>query len=351
MTRDLLRRAQNEGNPIIRERSAILVWQGRSAPKLIGDFNDWELGDARTLDEVASGVWAYTFKLPRDAYMEYALVRGEKRVRDPLNPRTTPNGIGDVNHFFYMPDAAPTPLARRVRGVPSGTLTRHTLEAPYFIVGGRRVVYLYQPPVTQPCPLVVVFDGPDYLRRARLVNQVDNLIAQKRIRPIALAMLANSKQARMIEYSCSDVTLGFILYCVLPLARRQLNLVDVEAQPGVYGALGASLGGLISLYVALRAPRVFGHVLSQSGAFSVMEHDFVVHDLVRHAPVAPINVWMDAGAFEWLLPANRRMRDELLARGYAVTYREYSGGHNYPAWRDDVWRGLEHLYGKDTYSQ
>jgi len=27
-----------------------------------------------------------------------------------------------------------------------------------------------------------------------------------------------------------------------------------------------------------------------------------------------------------------------------VRYREYSGGHNYPAWREDVWRGLEWLF-------
>jgi enterochelin esterase family protein len=31
----------------------------------------------------------------------------------------------------------------------------------------------------------------------------------------------------------------------------------------------------------------------------------------------------------------------LQERMYNVAYREYSGGHNYTAWRDDVWRGLE----------
>jgi enterochelin esterase-like enzyme len=39
------------------------------------------------------------------------------------------------------------------------------------------------------------------------------------------------------------------------------------------------------------------------------------------------------------------MRDLLLGRGYDVTYREFNAGHNYPAWRDDVWRGLEALFG------
>ncbi len=46
-----------------------------------------------------------------------------------------------------------------------------------------------------------------------------------------------------------------------------------------------------------------------------------------------------------LAPVNREMHDLLEERGYDVGYREYSSGHNYPAWRDDVWRGLEHAYG------
>ena len=48
---------------------------------------------------------------------------------------------------------------------------------------------------------------------------------------------------------------------------------------------------------------------------------------------------MDVGRYEWLLESNRRLHALLVERGYDVTYREYNGGHNYPAWRDDVWRG------------
>jgi enterochelin esterase family protein len=31
-------------------------------------------------------------------------------------------------------------------------------------------------------------------------------------------------------------------------------------------------------------------------------------------------------------------------RQYDVVYREFSAGHNYTAWRDDVWRGLEAMF-------
>ena len=164
-----------------------------------------------------------------------------------------------------------------------------------------------------------------------------------------MAMIANGGKARIIEYACSETTVGFVMEKVLPLARRHLNLLDpgdAPGAPGAYGVLGASMGGLMSLYTALRVPQVFGHVISQSGAFASDEHEWVTTELVRHAPTRPIKIWMDAGKFEWLSGANQNMQALLRDKGYDVTYRQFSGGHNYPAWRDDVWRGLETVLGK-----
>ncbi len=59
-------------------------------------------------------------------------------------------------------------------------------------------------------PLLAVYDGLDYFRRGKLTEIVDNLIAAKRIRPVAIAFLQNGgQQARMVEYGCSQTTLGF----------------------------------------------------------------------------------------------------------------------------------------------
>jgi enterochelin esterase family protein len=344
----LEKRARTEGTPVIDGDSATFVWRGRRPVSVAGDFQDWS-GAPVALTQVAPGLWAHTLELPRDTYVEYALLDAKgRRVRDTFNPRLVPNGLGGSNHFFFMPEAKPTPLALRQRGVPRGTVSRHLLETKELCVGRQRAVYLYAPPTSEPCPLVVVFDGPDYLRRARLTTLVDNLIAQGRIRPIALALVANGGAARTVEYACSEATLAFLLHEVLPLARRELRLVDETRHPGAHAVLGASLGGLISLYVGLRAPEVFGHVLSQSGAFSVWNRDFVVFDLARAASSHPLQVWMDCGHFEALAEGNRRLLPVLQASGHRAEYREYHGGHNYPAWRDDVWRGLEWLFGSQA---
>jgi enterochelin esterase family protein len=341
---NLVARAQ-EGTPIIVDgEKAAFIWQGQRAPKLIGDFTDWEHGSPITLRQDAPGVWSHSLDLPGDAYIEYAFWQDGERVADPLNPRTSPDGFGHDNHYFYMPNAAPTTLIQRRRGVAHGTLARHVIEEEFMLANNKRTIYLYQPPTPEPVPLVVALDGQDYRRRARLADIVDNLVATGRIKPVALALVYHGRTARGVEYACSEATLGFLIHRVLPLAQTELNLLNVRTRPGAFGVLGASMGGLMALFAGLRAPGIFGNVLSQSGAFSD-DYESVVFDLVRHGPVRPLRLWLDAGRYEWLLEGNRSIYKLLAERGYDVAFREFNGGHNYPAWRNDLPHGLEHLFG------
>lgn len=104
------------------------------------------------------------------------------------------------------------------------------------------------------------------------------------------------------------------------------------------------MGGLMATYTGLRLPHLFGRVFSQSGAFYFDEYETVVGELVRHGPLRPLRFFMDVGQFEWLLEPNRRMHTLLSERGYPVAYHEFAGGHNYPSWRNNLWRGLQWLF-------
>jgi enterochelin esterase family protein len=102
----------------------------------------------------------------------------------------------------------------------------------------------------------------------------------------------------------------------------------------------------MALYSGLRLPTIFGKVISQSGAFGFdMEgSESVIYDLVRGYEQRPTKIWMDVGRYEWLLTANRKMHGLLDAQGYAPIYREYSGGHNYTSWRNEVVLALEAMF-------
>lgn len=346
-TPDLLKEIQQHGSPLLADGRATFVWQGAEAPYLAGDFNDWD-ANARLLEPVGANLWAYTLNLAPDAYMEYAFIRDpqtEERIPDPFNPRLTFNGVNAYNNYFYMPQGAPTPLIQRVRGVPRGKVTQHLIPNTWLTASHRARVHLYHPPVEGPCPLLVVLDGKDYLKRAHLPEIVDNLTAQGRIRPLALALVENGGPARMVEYMCSEATLGLLMTEVLPLAQKELNLLPPES--GTWGILGASMGGLMALYAGLRAPGIFRQVFSQSGAFKFGQYPAFVFDLICANPTHPLRICMDVGIYEWLLPANQEMLALLRERNYAVTYHQYSAGHNYPAWSNDLPRGLELLFPRE----
>ncbi|MGE5248818.1 MAG: alpha/beta hydrolase [Bacteroidota bacterium] len=224
-------------------------------------------------------------------------------------------------------------------------MQRLLVDTAYLVEEGQREVHLYRPPARGRVPLLVVYDGTDYLQRGRLVNIVDNLIAERRIRPIAMAMLQNGGRRRPVEYACSDATVNWLDSVILPLAEEELSLLDLRRSPGAHGVLGASFGGLMSLYTGLRMPEIFGRVLCQSGVFALGGRDAAAVDLLRYGHAKDeLDIWMDAGALDFLLDDSRRLQPLLRERGYRVSYRESGGGHNYTSWRDHIWRGLEALF-------
>jgi len=348
-----LQRARQSGNPVIDGSEVTFFWEGRTAPTLISDANNWNekanpfkrLSPRLRLASTKS-VWSCTLTVPRDAYVEYAFFDrvSQEKFLDPLNRRTVSNGLGGRNNFFYMPQTMPSPFTVRRADIPVGALTSHRVETRWLRDDYEREIFLYRPPVNEPVPLLAVYDGQDYLQRGKLATMVDNLIADGRIRPIAMAFLPNAGRWRSVEYACSDATILWLDQVILPLAQEKLNLIDIHEQPGTFGVLGASLGGTMSLYTGLRMPDVFGKVITQSGAFMIESRDFAIVDLVRLGQAQRIEIWMDVGRLDTLLEDNRKMHALLQEKKYQVAYREFSGGHNYSAWRDDLWHGLQAMF-------
>lgn len=332
-------------NPAIEGNRATLVWKGKSAPHVIDDIHEWE-ANPQQMQRIAPGLWAYSLDLYRDAYFEYAFYdpRTKKRIKDPLNRQTIANGLGQYNHFFYMPEAGPTIYTAKRTNIPSGKITRHRVEAGLMHEGGKRELHLYQPPVHEPVPLLLIYDGTDYLKRAMLNIIVDNLINEKRIRPIAMAFLQNGDDHRSVEYACSDATLITLDQTILPFASQKLNLLSPKQTRGAFGVLGASFGGLMSMYTGLRMPDIFGKVISQSGVFELNSRDFVAVDLIRAKQSRETAIWMDIGRFDSLLEDNRRLQPLLRENGYNVTYREANAGHNFTFWRNELPMALEAMF-------
>ena len=126
------------------------------------------------------------------------------------------------------------------------------------------------------------------------------------------------------------------------MARTLVPLVDsryrTRAARDARALSGASLGGTISVWTALRHPETFARVAGFSTAFQVDEYRVLAslsHLDNEARRKNPLRFYLDAGRYEPLiLEAARRANITLRARGYPVTYREAPVGHNYTAWRD-----------------
>ncbi|MGI0071871.1 MAG: alpha/beta hydrolase-fold protein [Thermoplasmata archaeon] len=105
---------------------------------------------------------------------------------------------------------------------------------------------------------------------------------------------------------------------------------------------------------------LLGKVLAQSGAFFWTDPGTATGSPTRmeefaSAPRRAIDFYLDAGSFErTVLPgiplalrtSVRYLRDVLIARGYAVRYAEFEGGHDYVCWRGSFADGLLQLLGR-----
>src|SRR5438105_1964126 len=104
-------------------------------------------------------------------------------------------------------------------------------------------------------------------------------------------------------------------------------------------------------------PELFGKVLSQSGAFwrgNEASNDAPYEWITQHLaliPKANVRFVLDVGSMETmgamggaapsLVDANRRLRDVLKAKGYAVDYFEVPGGqHSTETWRTRLPAGI-----------
>jgi enterochelin esterase family protein len=169
----------------------------------------------------------------------------------------------------------------------------------------------------------------------KLPEMLDYLIGKGHIPPIAALMVDNADRSELI---CKPEFGNYIANEVIPWFRSSF---PITANPAQTIIMGSSYGGLAAAYIAFTYPGIFGKVFSQTGWFRWRpENDPKHHWLARQlaaVPKVPVRFWLQVGNLEVAqmsdrgptqLASNLHFRDTLQARGYFVSYQEYSGGHD-----------------------
>ena len=300
-------------------------------------------------------LWALAMELPARSRFEYKfeIVRGGDRqlVLDELNPAQAqdPFGANSVcRGFGYKRPrwSLHNPEAR------SGTLDTMQINATAF--EDQRDINIYLPARykrNRSYPLLVVHDGPDYLRYADLKTVLDNLIHRQEI-PAMIVALTESRN-RLVEYTGDLRHANFIAKNLVPALTEKFSL---QADRNAKGLMGASLGGVASLHTASLFPDLFGQLLLQSGSFAFSDlgqHQkgpvfdpvvrFVNSYRANPFPLAE-KIYMSCGIYESLIYENRSLVPLLQNQGMQIKFEEARDAHNWENWRDRLRQGLTWLF-------
>lgn len=336
-------------NPFIDRNKATFLYIGEKQPYFASDFNGWEKVDRIPFKRISADQWKLDIDLASDAYIEYCLYIGNRRISDPLNPDQTPNGLGKFNNFFIMPDRKPLLIPTKTTQPDlQGKIERLSVRTYGTIYGKSRNVSIYSPKFySADSPILIVLDGQDYLNRARINEIVDHLIISEQIPPMIMALIDSNPVSRSPEYTCSESNLIFINQIVIPMVESKFGLNPIKNRPGSYGILGASYGGLFSVYAGLRCPQVYGKVISQSGAFVINQHPFVVWDLLDLHKTISFDLYMSVGQFEPLLAQNSSFFEIIRKKSSKkLDFSVFPAGHNYPAWGHELPKCLKFIFSE-----
>jgi enterochelin esterase family protein len=349
-------------------RDVLVTFVMRATAPYVGMLGGPDFREKPLVRLEGSDLWYLSARMPADSRFDYSFIvddgpppyrlpyrkdrgpdpRFAKRQNDPNNPLAR---FGQSR--VELPGAPPQPWIVAKPEVPKGKLAELKLKSAQ--LEETRRVGIYTPPGFEPkrrYPLLIVFDGEVYgLDSFTLIpvpTILDNLIAAKKIPPIVAALVAN-QGTRGRDLRGSAPFSAFIAKELVPKLRAEYR---AGLSPAETIVAGSSFGGLCSAYTAFHHSDVIGNVLSQSGAYQYVlgaldsdlspfvDGGWLIRDYAA-VPRRPIRFYLDAGLFEAdLLEINRRMRDVLVAKGYPLTYVEFSGGHDFGTWRGTIADGL-----------
>jgi enterochelin esterase-like enzyme len=374
-------RVQRDGAPLVERMPGdtanvlfTFVWRGDSATKHVALLNaavaSQVPSEALLARVPGTNVWYRSYPARADARVVYELSPNDNLVpwdrvtdwgartatfrRDPFNTRVFQAAIVGRSQSYAEGPRAPKEewIAERA-GVPKGIVAETTFTSK--LLGSERRVWIYTPAGYDTLaragrlPLLLTFDGGEYVSSVPVPTILDNLIAARRIGPMIGVFVATPPPQRDAELGMNERFAEFLATELVPWLRTRYAVADSPARNVV---AGSSLGGLAAAFVAHRHPELFGNVLSQSGAFMFGPPiDPRPERFAREVATAPrrdIAFYLEAGAYETmrlesgvdLLTSNRHLRDALRAKGYRVTYDEFAGGHSDLNWRSGFARGL-----------
>jgi predicted alpha/beta superfamily hydrolase len=198
----------------------------------------------------------------------------------------------------------------------------------------------------------------------RVDETAQSLIAAGKIEPLIIVGVYNAGKDRIDEYTATadakyklggkaDLYGRLLVEELKPFIDKTYRTRKGAAHTGLGGS---SLGGLVSIYLGLKYPGVFGKVAVVSPSVW-WANNHIVHYVEALPKKTSVRIWLDIGTKEGGNPEEaqktvdgaRLLRETLIKKGWQIgrdlKYLEAQGAeHNERAWADRVEQILEFLF-------
>ncbi len=333
--------------PVVEGNTAYFLYRGHGhAVAVPGELNHWNPSAAMMHRVEETDLFLRKEKIPIDGRVEYKLWVDSTWILDPLNPLRSVGGLGE-NSDLWMPEYIPAKDIEESQNVPHGRID--TIWFVSKILNRTHPVFVYVPPGEsgrKGLPAVYVLDGGEYLSLGRMNIVLDNLISAHKIEPVLGIFvdprtdLHNSTtNYRMSDYGASDTFLLFLSQELIPFINKNYLALDSAGKRAI---MGASMGGLMATYIALKQPEQFVNFAAQSPAY--FQADSAVIKLLRTISKADINAYIGTGTIHDTEIEARLVSNLLERRGARVHYAEFPEGHNWTNWRAKIREILEYFF-------
>lgn len=339
------------------------------------ELGDWAASKGLALARQADGTYAASARFAEGTALEFKVTRGSWQT-----VMVGPNGewLEDLRHTVAGDATVAITVVRwadQKSHTLSGTFEPLDVPAAFGLAARQAIVYLppgYADDPSRRYPVLYLHDGQNVFDAATAFagewhadETAQTLIAAGKVEPLIMVGVYNTS-ARIDEYTPvkgtgtaasmggqADAYGQLLVQTVKPLVDARYRTRPDAASTGL---AGSSLGGLVSVYLALRYPDVFTRVGALSP--SVWWADRHILGTVSALPdKLPLRIWLDMGTAESANATSdaRALRDALALEGWTpdaaapyetdLAYLEAEGAHhNEGAWSARFPTVLEYLF-------
>lgn len=219
--------------------------------------------------------------------------------------------------------------------------------------GREQAAYLSSPGYNEVLSYPVVYcqDGEEFFNFGRIATLAGQLILEQDVDPFIIVGVEVNVAVRTAEYAPFGSRFKQYLACfaeeIIPFIEHNY---PVRRTPEERIVAGDSLGGSVSLHLALAYPGLFSRVLSLSGAYYPetrellsQEEDLSWLQINMVVGLQERDYKTDTGVYDFV-EMNRETKAMLEAKGATVSYREKDGQHLWGFWQKELPESLLYFF-------